>query len=347
MRKKSGTAEHRVTQHDIAQRLGIHQMTVSRVLSGSARVSPETRDKILALAGELGYRPNIAALRVRSGGRYFTVHYACSNTPGYNSNFWPVLSSAARRLSVEGYQLGLTTIDFQKLSDDTFTAELLRKIMADGLLIGYVGNDVPPQALELIRRHHLPVIWVNSRKNADCLYFDDFNGALDCVRFLIGRGHRRIAYINTSENLALASAYFHYSNQDRHAGYSQAMQEARLPELRYSMPLESPHPENCVQYLRQRLAQDHITAALCYNEEMLETTLFACEGLPEGRKIELAGFGYSTLRHLGRELIQVQLPLEQLGEEAANMLLYKIQHPQEILPAVALPLTIHAPAHPA
>jgi len=61
--KRSSAAQRRVTTHDVAARAGVSQPTVSLVLSRNptARVAPETRERVIRAAEELGYRPNVVA----------------------------------------------------------------------------------------------------------------------------------------------------------------------------------------------------------------------------------------------------------------------------------------------
>jgi LacI family transcriptional regulator len=51
---------------DVARHAGVSVATVSRVLNGSARVTPATRDRVLAAVAELGYRRNAVARSLRT-----------------------------------------------------------------------------------------------------------------------------------------------------------------------------------------------------------------------------------------------------------------------------------------
>ena len=55
-----------VTIKDIAEYTGVSYATVSRTLNHLSGVSPVTRDKVLAAAEELGYRPNILARSLKT-----------------------------------------------------------------------------------------------------------------------------------------------------------------------------------------------------------------------------------------------------------------------------------------
>ena len=54
------------TLHDVARRAGVSPMTVSRVVNGSARVSPQLRDRVEKALAETGYMPNTLARSLRA-----------------------------------------------------------------------------------------------------------------------------------------------------------------------------------------------------------------------------------------------------------------------------------------
>ena len=54
-------AKKRITSLDVAREAGVSQSTVSRVLSGHGRFSPETRERVLTATNQLSYKPNALA----------------------------------------------------------------------------------------------------------------------------------------------------------------------------------------------------------------------------------------------------------------------------------------------
>ena len=82
-----------VTSRDVAQLAGVSQMTVSRVLQGSSRVAPQTREKVLAAMQQAGYRPHAAARTLRTR-RTSTVGVVVADI---TNPFYPQLLEAVGR----------------------------------------------------------------------------------------------------------------------------------------------------------------------------------------------------------------------------------------------------------
>lgn len=89
----------RPTSHDVARRAGVSQTTVSFVFTGRDGISAATRDRVLAAAAELNYRPNLAArsMRTQRTGRLAVV------IPVSGLNLFPVLEGAATTARDAGY----------------------------------------------------------------------------------------------------------------------------------------------------------------------------------------------------------------------------------------------------
>ncbi len=92
----------RVTIIDIATALGVTPSTVSRALSGSSRVSEETRRRVREMAEKLGYQPNVVAASLRKG-RSDTIGML---VPRINRHFFShVISAVEEVLNPAGFNL--------------------------------------------------------------------------------------------------------------------------------------------------------------------------------------------------------------------------------------------------
>lgn len=89
------------TLYDVARRAGVGKSTVSNVLSGTGRASAETRERVLAAAGELGYSPNRAARRLR-GGRTGTVGVYVPGVPSTSEFSMRFVFGVMEHLSGQG-----------------------------------------------------------------------------------------------------------------------------------------------------------------------------------------------------------------------------------------------------
>jgi DNA-binding LacI/PurR family transcriptional regulator len=98
---------HSVVMVDVARQAGVSQKTVSRVVNGAPHVRPEVRDRVLAVIGELGYQPNVAA-RALVTQRTHVI--------GVLAVGLPLFGPALRVLSLEhgarlrGYELALASL---------------------------------------------------------------------------------------------------------------------------------------------------------------------------------------------------------------------------------------------
>jgi LacI family transcriptional regulator len=242
-------------------------------------------------------------------------------------------------LAKHNVHLSVSLLSDQQLSDD-FVPQVLSEYVADGMLVNYT-HEMPPRMLELIRAHHSPVVWLNTRVEADCVYPDDFGGAVSVTKALIARGHRRIALVH------LISPYLfpgltiddfrnrqHYSVGDRIAGYTAAMSDAGLsPRVAYmdrTVPDQDVVP-SCVAVLS---GPDRPTAVLLYSENEIAGMMLAAERLRISipGDLKLLHFGPADLHVGGIHVPCVPVPTERVGRQAVRMLLKKIESPSEACP---------------
>jgi DNA-binding LacI/PurR family transcriptional regulator len=183
----------RVTLKDIASQAGVSKMTVSAVLSGKSThvfVSESTRQRVLALAHELGYRPNSAAQALVTG-RTHVIEFWAQNL---SNPFFNTVFHLARQRLLE-YNLATTLCEFF-LPTPT---DPCPSWPADGLLIfdWPVGAGALQNHLQARGCSHLPVVTMGAYyiESADYVGIDLYAGAEQAVRHLVSSGCRRVAYV--------------------------------------------------------------------------------------------------------------------------------------------------------
>jgi DNA-binding LacI/PurR family transcriptional regulator len=183
---------------DIAKAAGVAQSTVSRILNDtplSVPISLETRERVLAAAAELRYRPNPHARGLRGAPTMLLGAIVRDVTD-------PFFAGAIDALSLEARHRGYSVVlgHARERADEALAlAAILEARRCDGIVI--VG-DIRNQ-LQLIRdlesvHIHVPVVavWHGARHDGFLtVNVDNHHGFADALRHLTGLGHRRIAFV--------------------------------------------------------------------------------------------------------------------------------------------------------
>src|SRR5260370_4732847 len=174
---------------EVAARVGVGILSVSRVLSGHSDVSPEMREMVMAVVDELGYRPNVLAAGLRSQ-KTMSIGYVVSNIS--NPVLAHIVTGAESRLRASGYSLILTNSEgLAALHPSNVSVLLGRRI--DGLLLSLSRED-DEATIEAIRELDVPFVIVDRfpppGMDAWCITFDHPAGISLATHPLIDYGHR-------------------------------------------------------------------------------------------------------------------------------------------------------------
>jgi LacI family transcriptional regulator len=185
-------ARARVTLRDVATAAGVDPSLVSRVVNNDpkAAASVETRQRILQLVEELGYRANVAARGLASSRtRTLGLLLPDLSNPMYES----ILTGVAKEATIQGYGVIVGTRADDE-SEESFS-RLLQTGPVDGLLVA--SGLLSDEYLRRITRGGGPVVLVNRRVQGvrSSVTVDDAAGAALAIDHLVGLGHREIAAI--------------------------------------------------------------------------------------------------------------------------------------------------------
>lgn len=319
-----------VTQHELARKAGVSQRTVSYVFTQPDRVAEGTRQRVLDVARDMGFRLNASASAVRSG-RFNAIALLLSTERHRSRLFMDTLDGIDDALVDRNYHLTLSRLPDEKLTSSGFMPKALRELMADGLLINY--STAPPIAMaRMIEEHQLPSVYLNHIRKHDCVYPDDEAAGREITQRLIGLGHRKIGFINFT-------AEVHYSTIDRRRGYEQAMQEAGYTPMLHVQSLSINDQESVLhQWLKQA---DRPTAVVCYGDALAMRLIHAAarQGLRVPEDISVASFHGVVSEMAGMNITTMKRPDYDIGHRGALQLLSKIDQPDHDHPPLVLPFT--------
>jgi DNA-binding LacI/PurR family transcriptional regulator len=265
---------------DVARLAGVSQKTVSRVFNNEANVNPETRERVLAAAQSLGYRPNGAA-RALLTGRTHRLGVVSLGTSHFGpSSLLVALERAARDIN---YSLSIAN-SFEE--DPSGLAEAVDNLLAQGvdaiILSEPVDDggdplelDVPVLALGAAPEVHAPsVLSLPAAEGGDA--------AAAVTRHLLGLGHRTVHHI--------AGPRRWWAARERQLNWQRTLTAAgaRVPE-----PIEGDWTAARGYEIGQRLARDpDVTAIFAANDEMAVGAIHALHeaGRPVPGDVSVVGF---------------------------------------------------------
>ena len=210
----SAPAGGRPTAYDVARLAGVSQSLVSRTFTPGASVSAEARAKVMAVARQLGYRPNlIARSLITQQSRLVAVAMAYMD-----NQFYPaILQALSEAFSEAGYRLLLFTPgpdgDPDPILDEVLRFQVAAVILASTRLTSHFVAECS--------QARVPVVLLNRRTADDTVSSvtgENVAGGRAIGAFLLAGGHRRLAYVAGLEDTS--------TSREREAGFRQALGEA-------------------------------------------------------------------------------------------------------------------------
>lgn len=300
------------TIRDVARAARVSPSTVSRSLSGSTLVSPQTRHRVEQAAAELGYQPSRAA-RTLVTGRTGILGLI---VPDLSNPFFPGIVKGVQARAQTAH-LAVFVADSDE--DESVEVSLIRELakQTDGLLL------CSPRSSEDVIRDLASgnaVVLVNRRVgDLPAITVDNADGMRQAVAHLVALGHQRIGYV--------AGPLASWSGVQRLRGLRAAAEatDAELVELG-NFP---PHFEGGIAAADIVIAAE-LTAVIAYNDVVALGLLsrLSARGVSVPQHVSIVGCDdIPTARMASPSLSTVALPQAQAGRQAVDLLLEVMQDP--------------------
>lgn len=182
----------KATASDVAALAGVSKWTVSRAFTEGASISPWARERVIQVAKELGYRPNLLA-RSLSKRRTHLVGLVVDELA--NPNLFPVLDEVTQRLQAAGYLAILLNISGDQTGVSLLS--LADQFQVDGLL--FLGTTLTEELVALaqdVRHVPLVVLYRNSdHPGIQVVTTDGYKAGREVAELFVAQRYRRIGYM--------------------------------------------------------------------------------------------------------------------------------------------------------
>ena len=226
----NGFRRRDVTVADVAKAAQVSKAQAARALGNYGAVSEDVRERVLAAAEELAYRPNELA-RSMNTGKSHTIGVVVGDIE--NPHFGLATRGITDTAKKSGYNVILINTDEDTATEVEAVGVLVDK-RVDGLIVA-PASSVETQHLEQVHESGRPLVLLDRTAiglDVETVAVDMAGISYESTRYLLEAGHRRIAFISAlksdapyNEEKPLDSSQI----SDRLDGMRQAFREAELP----------------------------------------------------------------------------------------------------------------------
>lgn len=300
---------------DVADRVGVTKMTVSRYLRNPEQVSAPLRDKIAVALDELGYIPNRAPDMLSNATSRAIGVLLPSLT---NQVFADVLRGIEAVTDEAGYQTLVAHFGYSPQKEELQLRSLLGWNI-DGVIL--TERTHTPATLRMLEVAGIPVIEMMDSVSP-CLDmavgFDNVEAARQMTHAILRKGHRHTVYLG---------ARLDERTLQKQQGYEKAMREAGLEPRSVMMEEASSFSAGGMLLCEAQRRYPQTDSLFCTNDDLAVGAMFECQrqGLKVPSQMAIAGFhGHDISQVVTPQLATVLTPRERMGREAAAMLLARI-----------------------
>lgn len=319
------------TMRDVAELAGVSTATVSHVINGSKKLSPETTGKVLRAISQVNYTPNTVAKSLRMGQTH-TIGVLVEDIRGLPVA--AIVSGISETLSKAGYKTIFHDLHLlEKLYNQYEQIGTYRERINEGVTLLKSSNVDGIIYVAMHDRHldylldpmETPLVYAYSHGTDQDTYvtYSNRDSAADMTRYLLKHGHKRIGVI--------AGHPHSYPTGQRLLGIQMAMQQAGLvlpPEyIRYGNWEYESGKEQTVALLQ---LPNPPTGIFAMNDLMAAGSLavIQAKGLQIPEDIAIVGFDNREISsYLQPPLTTVALPTPEIGAKAALHIIDMISNP--------------------
>lgn len=310
------------TMNELAQAAGVSIATVSRVFSGSPKVSEKTRAKVLELVHQSGFQPNETARTMAAG----SSRLIAVILPDIENPYFSRLLSEVEQLCVKN---GYTMIFFNSNGDSEKEKEIVTKMMArqaDGMLI--CMTRIKSEMIPIIKTANFPVVVMTRNINGlDSVAINHLEGGRLAADYLI-------------ENRCEQFFFFGLKDDEKFTGFYNELLKKKVPKSKIKIFGDknwyfnnyAQASELMDKFMQEQKTSTEKTGLFCINDLSAVQAINAANRnnikIPE--KLNIVGFDNTMLCDMTfPALTSINQPLDKIAAKSFEILCQKIKEKKE------------------
>jgi LacI family transcriptional regulator len=316
-----------VKLEDIARKLKVSKVTVSKALRGHPDISAETTRKVKKVALDLGYFPNFHA-RSLSSRRSNTIGVIVPKIAHYF--FAPIIEALYDAAFQNNYEIVLT-VSGENAEREILHVRTLLSMRVDGLIVSVSRETKDPSVFRNIREMGIPLTFMDRSLDVEgCnqVVADDRGGAFAATEQAINIGYRKIAHFAGYQHINIG--------KERYLGFESAMKQYGIPiKPQWVVPGGFSEEDGYNGFMKLHESGDlpEFVLAVTFPVALGVYRAAGELGMKIPRDIDLICFGTAGLNQfLAPPMSYVEQPTSELGKKAFLVTLENIRQREQFIP---------------
>jgi len=321
-----------ITLSDIAEKLNVSRVTVSKALRNHPDISDNMKDKVKKIADELGYVPNYIARNLSSK----KSHTIGLLVPKIAHHFYSNCIEAIYKTAYKKDYDIIMTVSQENPQHERKHIQTLLSMKVDGILASITENTANDNDFEVIRKRSLPLVFfdrVFDNSSDNYVITNDREASYQLIEHCIKSGYNKIAHFTGYKHLNVG--------REREKGFRDAMQEHDI-EIRKEWIVHGGINEKAgYKGLKKLVSQVELPEIIYAFTFPVALGIYTAAkelqiSIPEELEVVCFGVGKYN-RYLSSAMTYVNQPADEIGRQALELLLRKIENQDNQAEQIVVP----------
>ena len=312
---------------DIAKKLHVSSVTVSKALRGHPDISAETSKRVKETAKELGYVPNFMA-RNLSSRHSKTIGVIVPKIVHFF--FSSVIESIYDAAFENGYEI-ILTVSQENPERETLHIQTLLSMRVDGLIISVTENTIDLSIFDTVRRLGMPTTFIDRIvpfKDMNSIVNDDYSGAFAATEQAIKVGYTKLGHIGGFQHTNIG--------RDRLKGFKDALRKYHVPVYREKILLGGFGEIDGYKSFMKLYSSGNLPEFILAVSFPVALGIYRAAqelGLQIPRDFDIITFGNSSFnQYMSPKLTFVEQPSSAMGRAAVELTIENIRNADSFIP---------------